>query len=99
MRWLICMPAILAIVACAEQHGVATAGGEPPASPQFQTAPCPKTPEPMKALQHARCGYLIVPENRSKPGGRTIRLVVAIVPAASKPAKPDPIVFMAGGPG
>jgi uncharacterized repeat protein (TIGR03803 family) len=29
MRWLICMPAILAIVACAEQHGVATAGGEP----------------------------------------------------------------------
>ncbi|MBV8491391.1 MAG: alpha/beta fold hydrolase, partial [Candidatus Eremiobacteraeota bacterium] len=69
------------------------------AAPDFQTAACPKTPEPIKALQHARCGYLIVPEDRSKPAGRVIRLAVAIVPAASKTAKPDPIVFMAGGPG
>jgi pimeloyl-ACP methyl ester carboxylesterase len=87
---LVCLVALAAFFA-------ASRGAQ--ASPQFQTAPCPKTPEPMKALQHARCGYLIVPENRSKPGGRTIRLAVAIVPAASKPAKPDPIVFMAGGPG
>ena len=53
----------------------------------------------MKALLQARCGFLIVPENRLRTAGRTIRLVVAIVPARSKPAKRDPIVFMAGGPG
>jgi pimeloyl-ACP methyl ester carboxylesterase len=69
------------------------------AAPVFQTAPCPKTPEPTSSLQHSRCGYLIVPENRSKPQSRTIRLAVAIVPSRTKPAKPDPIVFMAGGPG
>jgi hypothetical protein len=42
---------------------------------------------------------LIVPENRSNPEGRTIRLAVAIVPSVAKPALPDPIVFFAGGPG
>ncbi|HEY3675069.1 MAG TPA: alpha/beta hydrolase [Candidatus Tumulicola sp.] len=65
----------------------------------FQSAPCPKTPEPIPALQQSRCGYLTVPENRSKPKGRTIRLAVAILPSKTKPAKPDPIVFVAGGPG
>jgi pimeloyl-ACP methyl ester carboxylesterase len=41
----------------------------------------------------------VVPENRAKPKGRTIRLTVGIVPAASKSPKPDPIVYLAGGPG
>ena len=68
-------------------------------APLFQTASCPKTPEPLAALKHARCGFLIVPENRSKFNGRTIRLAVAIVPSRTTPPKPDPIVFMAGGPG
>lgn len=68
-------------------------------TPTFEAAPCPKTPEPIEALAHARCGFLIVPENRSKPTGRLVRLAVAIVPSRIKPAQPDPIVFMAGGPG
>src|SRR5579872_2546218 len=68
-------------------------------TPSFEAAPCPKTPEPIEALAHARCGFLIVPENRSKPTGRLVRLAVAIVPSRTKPAQPDPIVFMAGGPG
>ena len=55
--------------------------------------------EPIPALQTARCGYLVVPENRSKLGGRAIRLAVAIVPAASAAPQPDPVVFMTGGPG
>lgn len=57
------------------------------------------TPEPIPALETARCGYLVVPENRSTPGGRTIRLAVAIVRSAMEPAQPDPVVFMTGGPG
>ncbi len=46
-----------------------------------------------------RCGYLTVPEDRSKPDGRTIRLAVAIRPATAPDKKPDPIVFLTGGPG
>ncbi|MGP3690317.1 alpha/beta fold hydrolase [Streptomyces sp. IBSNAI002] len=66
---------------------------------RYEPGPCPKTPEPVKALEGARCGTLTVPENRTKPGSRTIRLGVAIVPAASDTPKTDPIVWLAGGPG
>jgi pimeloyl-ACP methyl ester carboxylesterase len=45
------------------------------------------------------CGYLTVPENRSVPNGRTIRILVARVKAATDAPKPDPVVFLAGGPG
>jgi pimeloyl-ACP methyl ester carboxylesterase len=47
----------------------------------------------------ARCGFLVVPENRAKPNGRTIDLTVGIVPAASPHPAPDPVVYLAGGPG
>ncbi|MFE2169487.1 alpha/beta fold hydrolase [Streptomyces sp. NPDC059447] len=65
----------------------------------YEPGPCPKTADPVPELKGARCGTLTVPENRAEPNGRTIRLGVAIVPAlAAKPA-PDPIVWLAGGPG
>ena len=67
--------------------------------PRFETAACPKTPESIDALKHARCGFLVVPENRTSSKSRTIRLQVAILRSRSTPALPDPIVFMAGGPG
>ncbi|MGW7141912.1 alpha/beta fold hydrolase [Streptomyces xanthophaeus] len=66
---------------------------------RFEPGPCPKTPEPVEELEGARCGTLTVPENRAKPGGRTIELGVAIVPALADNPKPDPIVWLAGGPG
>jgi pimeloyl-ACP methyl ester carboxylesterase len=75
------------------------AGPDAGTTPRFEAAPCPKTPEPIKELKHARCGFLIVPENRSSHRSRIIRLAVAIVPSRSRPARPDPIVFLAGGPG
>lgn len=65
----------------------------------FEPGPCPKTPEPIEALEGARCGTLTVPENRARPSSRTIGLGVAIVPAATDTPKPDPIVWLAGGPG
>ncbi|MEW1633688.1 alpha/beta fold hydrolase [Streptomyces sp. NPDC093801] len=78
----------------------AGAAGPGPATPaRFVPGPCPKTPEPVQALSTARCGTLEVPENRARPGGRTVKLAVAVVPAVSaKPAR-DPVVFMSGGPG
>jgi len=66
--------------------------------PRFEPAPCPKLPE-VEALAKASCGYLVVPENRSRPTGRTIRLMVAKFPARSPKKLPDPMVYLAGGPG
>lgn len=66
---------------------------------RFVPGPCPKTADPIPALKGARCGTLTVPENRARPNGRTITLGVAIVPAATSTPKPDPIVWLAGGPG
>jgi pimeloyl-ACP methyl ester carboxylesterase len=69
------------------------------ATPSFTPAACPATPQAIAELKHARCWRLIVPENRERDGGRTITLSVALVPASSPKAKPDPIVWLAGGPG
>jgi pimeloyl-ACP methyl ester carboxylesterase len=65
----------------------------------FVSGPCPKTPSPIPELKTARCGRLIVPENRQKPDGRKISLSVAIILARSSKPNPDPIVWLAGGPG
>jgi len=69
------------------------------AVPRFVPTACPTKPVPTTLPADARCGFLVVPENRAKPAGRTIRLTVGIVPAASPHPAPDPIVYLAGGPG
>ncbi|MFF8929716.1 alpha/beta fold hydrolase [Streptomyces longwoodensis] len=65
-------------------------------APRFEPAACPTTYGP---LEGTRCGYLVVPEDRSRPTGRTLRLAVALVRSASPTPHPDPIVFLTGGPG
>ena len=66
--------------------------------PRFEAAPCPKL-QGAESLADASCGYLVVPEDRSRPNGRTIRLMVAKFPARSPEKRPDPVVYLAGGPG
>ena len=45
------------------------------------------------------CGFLVVPEDRAAPQGRSVRLAVARFKATlSKPAA-DPIIYLEGGPG
>ncbi|WP_405532449.1 alpha/beta hydrolase [Streptomyces avidinii] len=98
---LVCLAAIGPVPSSAAASPSRAAGQPGAAVPaRFVPGPCPNTPEPIEALSTARCGVLEVPENRSRSGGRTIELAVAVIPAAH-PAKPaqDPVVFMAGGPG
>ncbi|WP_404961422.1 alpha/beta fold hydrolase [Streptomyces sp. 147326] len=98
---LVCLTAFGPTASSAASPPAQSAGRAGPAAPsRFVPGPCPKPPEPIEALSSARCGFLEVPENRSRPGGRTIKLAVAVI-AAVNPAKPaqDPVVFMAGGPG
>ena len=47
----------------------------------------------------AKCGTLLVPENRDTGLGRTIGLRVVVVPARRKPAAPDAFTYLTGGPG
>jgi pimeloyl-ACP methyl ester carboxylesterase len=69
------------------------------AKPTFriEEAPCPDIK--VRGLEKARCWQLTVPENRRRPNGRTITLSVAIIPAESRNPRPEPIVWIAGGPG
>ncbi|NER79446.1 MAG: alpha/beta hydrolase [Leptolyngbya sp. SIO1D8] len=46
-----------------------------------------------------RCGYVVVPADRSQPGGQTIHLGVFVVESQNSPSSPDPIFFAQGGPG
>jgi pimeloyl-ACP methyl ester carboxylesterase len=47
----------------------------------------------------AKCGKWSVYENRQAQSGRTIDLNIAILPAISRNPEPDPLFFIAGGPG
>ena len=66
--------------------------------PRFERATCPKI-QGVEWLANADCGYLVVPEDRSRPNGRTIRLMVAKHRAQSAEKRPDPILYLEGGPG
>lgn len=46
-----------------------------------------------------RCAYLIVPENRKKNNGKTIKLPFIIVESKNPNKTKDPLLFTAGGPG
>ncbi len=69
----------------------------------YQTIPCPQPniagfPD-LDFPSGVQCGYLTVLENRAKPDGRRIRIFVMRAPAVSATPKPDPIVYLSGGPG
>ncbi len=47
----------------------------------------------------ARCGSFEVPEDPVRPEGRQIELAYAVLPARGSRTRPDPVFFLAGGPG
>ena len=90
------------VVACPR-----TESSRPPSGPtggaSFQTTPCPQPniagfPD-LDFPSVVQCGYLTVLENRAKPDGRRIRIFVMRAPAVSARPRPDPIVYLSGGPG
>jgi pimeloyl-ACP methyl ester carboxylesterase len=70
---------------------------QPP--PRFEPSECPF--EGGEWLESARieCGYLDVPERRDVPGSRRLRIAVAVVRSTSESPRPDPVVYLTGGPG
>ena len=47
----------------------------------------------------AKCTTMAVPEDPSAPAGRQIELEIAVLPATTRGAAPDPLFFITGGPG
>jgi DNA-binding SARP family transcriptional activator/pimeloyl-ACP methyl ester carboxylesterase len=62
--------------------------------PVFHVSACPDIFR--NGDSSARCGYLVVPENRSRPRGRTIRLGVYRFPARVEHPASEPIVQVGG---
>jgi pimeloyl-ACP methyl ester carboxylesterase len=68
-----------------------------PTGPRFELAGCM-----FGDVNGVDCGYLYVPEDRSRPGGAQIPLAVAIIRSTNPNPAPDPVLFLVswlGGPG
>ena len=66
----------------------------------FEIAACPfRLPRNQTEGKTVECGYLTVPESRSAPNVRKIRLAVAIFRYPDGKPEPDPIIYLTGGPG
>ncbi len=71
-----------------------------PSRNAFQAlSPCPFSAAAAIDPSRVECGYLQVPENRNDPGSEHLKIPVAIIKTTSSAPKPDPIVFLHGGPG
>ena len=68
--------------------------------PRVEPASCwMELPDGVTEGQNLDCGYLIVPEDRSDPNSPTIQLAYAVLYAPADNVKPDPVIYLAGGPG
>jgi hypothetical protein len=96
-RWLVGVPMAAALILLS---AVCRGDSMESRKPSYVSAPCPNPIFTGIDLgDEFTCGYLTVLENRTRPDGRTIRLAVATRKAAAPNPKPDPIVFLIGGPG
>ncbi|GAB4011782.1 alpha/beta hydrolase [Spirosoma migulaei] len=75
---------------------VAYAQGQPGVVRTLESCACPVQ---IDSSFHTRCAYLIVPENRKKKNGKTIKLPFILVESKNPNKKKDPLLFTAGGPG
>ncbi len=64
--------------------------------PRFEPGPCPVD---FPAQLTVDCGTLTVPEVHASPDGPTIQIAVAIIRAITATPRPDPLIFLSGGPG
>jgi len=73
------------------------------AQPQANDKTVPRF-EPAECLvgdtdESSECGYVVVPQDRSDSAGGTIRIAVRIYSSTNPSPAPDPVIFLAGGPG
>lgn len=91
--WIAVLLVLLA--ACAAPAPAAA----PQAAPALALDACRLTGAGAAQSVAAQCGSLDVPEDYAHPGGPTIALRVAVVPAVGRSPAADPLFLLAGGPG
>lgn len=74
----------------------AVPSGSSPRVPAFHPTDCPDGIVPEDRV--VECGYVVVPADRSDPGSPNIRVAAAVVRSTDPTPRPDPIVFLNGGP-
>lgn len=67
--------------------------------PTVQLTPCQLIGPDAGMQADAQCGTLQVYEDPTTASGRMIELHFAVLPAISRTSSPDPVFFLAGGPG
>ena len=67
--------------------------------PAFQAASCRLAATAVPAGRRLVCGTVVVPRQRGSAAAGSFRLAVVIIQAASAAKRPDPVVYIAGGPG
>ncbi len=82
--WLLCSVGLLPVNAQANRV------------PRFEAADCPVS---FPAGYRVDCGYVVVPEEHAQPDGATIRVMIAIFRNREVGGQPEPLIFLAGGPG
>jgi pimeloyl-ACP methyl ester carboxylesterase len=65
-------------------------------TPSIEPCACPIK---IDSSFQTRCGYLLVPENRTKPHSPTIKLPFVIAYSKNPDKRKDPLLFTTGGPG
>jgi pimeloyl-ACP methyl ester carboxylesterase len=78
--------------------GVATTLAGCPAA-RFEPLPCTVQLPPGQEPERTRCGAVIVPEDRRRSDGRTVRLPVVVFRSTVADRPADPLVHLSGGPG
>lgn len=68
-------------------------------APRFRTQVCPFPIAGGYDPEEIRCGYVLVPEDRTWAGSRLIRLSVLVIKSTSSAPPVDPIMRLTGGPG
>ena len=92
------LPGIVLILTCF-MAGCNEAPQSETSAPQIPLHPCQLSTPGNSARLPARCGKLAVYEDFVKKSGRKIELRVAVIAALSRTPEPDPVFYLAGGPG
>ena len=88
----------LVLLAWAAQAQQEPLTATPFTQPEFVEADCSKWFGRPGGV-HIDCGYVSVLEDRAKPHGNVIRLAVARLRGSVPSPHPDPVIYLAGGPG
>lgn len=87
-------------IACRDAADGAIGRTDPPAAyGAISLEACQLAAEGLAQRIPAECGHLVVPEDRADPDGRSITLAIAIRRAVVRNASPEPVFYLAGGPG